>query len=112
MIKTTPMVIGLTSPAWNKSFELNIAGTGGSITNMMAMFSARNKVQPESHLMGNDRKLKLRAFISEHAHYSFETAANLLGIGTNNVIKVKADENGRLIPSELKKNKPIRPEPT
>ncbi|MDF1518208.1 MAG: pyridoxal-dependent decarboxylase, partial [Lutibacter sp.] len=47
--------------------------------------------------------LKLKAFVNEQAHYSFETAANILGIGAKNVIKVKSDKNGMLIPSELEK---------
>jgi len=77
--------------------------SGGSNANLVAMFSARNKILPEGQFIGYDRNLKLKAFVNEQAHYSFETAANVLGIGANNVIKVKADKNGRLIPAELEK---------
>ena len=75
--------------------------TGGSNANLMAMFSARNREFPEGRVNGYDRNLKLTAFVNEHAHYSFETAANVLGIGAKNVIKVKADDSGRMIPEEL-----------
>lgn len=75
--------------------------SGGSNANLVAMFSARNKILPESRFEGYDRTQKLVAFVNEQAHYSFETAANVLGIGAKNVIKVKADNNGKLIPSEL-----------
>jgi len=75
--------------------------SGGSNANLVAMFSARNKFLPESRFEGYDRNFKLIAFVNEQAHYSFETAANVLGIGAKNVIKVKSDENGMLIPSEL-----------
>ena len=75
--------------------------SGGSNGNLVAMFSARNRIQPHTRLEGYDRTHKLTAFVNEHAHYSFETAANLLGIGSKQVIKVKADQNGRLIPAAL-----------
>lgn len=77
--------------------------TGGSNANLVAMFSARNQVFPEGRLQGYDKELKLTAFVNQHAHYSFGTAANVLGIGTKNVIKVKADKEGKLIPEELEK---------
>lgn len=77
--------------------------SGGSNANLVAMFSARNRMAPESRFKGYDRNLKLTAFVNEHAHYSFDTAANVLGIGSENVIKVKADVEGRIIPAELEK---------
>ncbi|MBW6478014.1 MAG: PLP-dependent decarboxylase [Bacteroidales bacterium] len=77
--------------------------TGGSNGNLVAMFTARNRMLPESRFHGYDRTENLVAFINEQAHYSFETAANILGIGAKNVIKVKADHNGRMIPHELEK---------
>ena len=45
--------------------------------------------------------MKLRIFTNEQAHYSIETAANILGLGSDSVIKVKADDRGRMIPSVL-----------
>ncbi len=77
--------------------------SGGSNANLVAMFSARNKVLPEGRFIGYDRNIKLKVFVNEQAHYSFETASNVLGIGAKNVIKVKADKNGRLIPVELER---------
>lgn len=75
--------------------------SGGSNANLVAMLSARNKILPEGRAMGYDSSLKLKAFVNEQAHYSFDTAANILGIGANNVIRVKADKYGRIIPAEL-----------
>jgi glutamate/tyrosine decarboxylase-like PLP-dependent enzyme len=77
--------------------------SGGSNANLVAMFSARNRALPESRFEGYDRNMKLTVFVNEQAHYSFETAANVLGIGSKNVIKVKADANGRIIPEEFEK---------
>jgi glutamate/tyrosine decarboxylase-like PLP-dependent enzyme len=77
--------------------------SGGSNANLVAMFSARNRIFPDGRFEGYDSRLKLKAFINEHAHYSFETAANVLGIGAKNVVKVKADRTGKMIPGELEK---------
>ncbi len=75
--------------------------TGGSNGNLVAMFTARNRMLPESRSHGYDSKENLVAFVNEQAHYSFETAANLLGIGARNVIKVKTGPDGRMISNEL-----------
>nr|MBS0037081.1 hypothetical protein [Saprospiraceae bacterium] len=75
--------------------------TGGSNGNLLAMFSARNRVFPEGRFEGYDRTQKLVAFVNEQAHYSLDTAANLLGIGSKNVIRVKSDSKGRMDPVEL-----------
>jgi len=77
--------------------------SGGSNANLIAMFSARNRIFPEGRFQGYDRNLKLKAFVNEQAHYSFDTAANVLGIGAKNVIKVKADSNGRMVTAELER---------
>jgi len=77
--------------------------SGGSNANLIAMFSARNRISPDSRKEGYDRNEKLTAFVNENAHYSFGTAANVLGIGTKNVVKVKSDAEGRMIPAELEK---------
>ncbi len=70
--------------------------TGGSNANLIAMFSARNKACPEIKTKGACGCTKLAAFVSEQCHYSFDTAANLLGIGSDQVHKIPADENGRM----------------
>ena len=77
--------------------------TGGSNANLVAMFSARNRILPESRLEGYDRSEKLRIFVNERAHYSIETAANVLGFGSLSIIKIKSDNQGCIIPAELEK---------
>jgi glutamate/tyrosine decarboxylase-like PLP-dependent enzyme len=75
--------------------------TGGSNANLIGILCARNRAFPEVKTGGlcGDRKLML--FVSDQAHYSFLTAANVLGIGQDNVISVKTDVEGRMIPAEL-----------
>lgn len=78
-------------------------GTGGSNSNMIAMLSARNRLEQDVKNKGMYQLPALRAYVSDQAHYSHETAANLLGIGKHNLIKVKSDANGKMIPEELEK---------
>jgi len=70
--------------------------TGGSNANMMAMMSARNKMLPTVKNTGMQNTKILTAFVSNQSHYSFDTAANILGIGSNNVYKIDSDENGKM----------------
>lgn len=75
--------------------------TGSSNANLISLLVARNTLFPEIKSKGLSSLPKLCFFVSEHSHYSFEKAANVLGFGEDNVIKVRADENHRMIPSEL-----------
>lgn len=75
--------------------------SGGSNANLVAMFTARNQIAPATRFSGYDASLKLTAFINEQAHYSFETAANIIGIGAKSVIKVKSTEKGSICPIAL-----------
>ncbi|MFN3194742.1 MAG: pyridoxal phosphate-dependent decarboxylase family protein [Chlorobiota bacterium] len=75
--------------------------TGSSNANLVSLLVARNTIFPEIKNKGLSGLPELCFFVSEHAHYSFEKAANVLGFGEQNVIKVKADENHRIIPKDL-----------
>jgi len=75
--------------------------TGGSNSNLMAMFSARNRSLPEIKNTGLYGIPHLSAFVSQEAHYSFETAANLLGIGSASVYKIKTSKEGKMLPGDL-----------
>jgi glutamate/tyrosine decarboxylase-like PLP-dependent enzyme len=43
----------------------------------------------------------LVGFTSSHAHYSYEKAAHLTGLGTDNLVAVQADERGQMLPHAL-----------
>lgn len=75
--------------------------TGSSNANLISLLVARNTMFPEIKSKGLSSLPELCFFVSEHSHYSFEKAANVLGFGEDNVIKVKADKNHKMIPSEL-----------
>ncbi len=73
--------------------------TGGSNANMQAIHVARQLKFPEVKTVGNNSRA-LCLFVSEESHYSFEKAVNLMGIGTNNLIKIKT-KNGKMDPAHL-----------
>lgn len=62
---------------------------GGSISNMYSMVLARYNVYPDIKVKGNSGLPPLVCFCSEAAHYSIVKGAHWLGIGTENVYKVR-----------------------
>jgi len=75
--------------------------TGSSNANLISLLVARNTLFPDIKSKGLSSLPELCFFVSEHSHYSFEKAANVLGFGEENVIKVKADKDHKMIPAEL-----------
>jgi glutamate/tyrosine decarboxylase-like PLP-dependent enzyme len=74
--------------------------TGSSNANMIAMMCARNLHDPAVRMEGVGRGV-LAAFVSADAHYSMDRAANILGVGLNQLIKVPVDGHGRMDILEL-----------
>jgi len=74
--------------------------SGGSQANLIGMMMARHQACPDIKTKGYSPQ-KLVAFVSDQAHYSGQKAANVLGIGTENLIAVASDEHGRLCPAAL-----------
>ncbi len=69
--------------------------TGGTQANLVALLCARNKVLPLVKQQGLQQN-NLVFFISDQAHYSFISAANILGIGIDNLVRVPANEQGQM----------------
>lgn len=78
-----------------------ILSPGGSMSNMYAMVAARFRVIPDVKRTGLAGHAPLVAFTSEDAHYSIKKAVHWLGIGIDNLVLVKSDSRGRMIPEEL-----------
>lgn len=76
--------------------------TGGSNANLLAMLCARTYYSPNIRMTGFGHN-RYRIYVSEEAHYSFDKAANITGIGTQNLILVPANAKGEMIPAELEK---------
>ncbi|TGO09045.1 hypothetical protein BTUL_0181g00060 [Botrytis tulipae] len=77
-----------------------ISTQGGSASNTTSMIIARNTLFPGTKQNGNGNH-QFVLFTSAHGHYSLEKAAQMCGLGSNNVIPVPVDPQGRMIPSEL-----------
>jgi len=75
-----------------------IFSPGGSISNMYGMMLARHKRFPDLKSKGvyGHAASPLLIFTSEESHYSVSKGANWLGLGTDNVVKVKSDQQGRM----------------
>ncbi|DAC52921.1 MAG TPA: glutamate decarboxylase [Candidatus Poseidoniaceae archaeon] len=74
--------------------------TGGSNGNLLGMLCARQAKIPLSSHSGFDGT-KMVAFVSEECHYSFRIASNVIGIGHSNLIKVRCNEDGQMLPEAL-----------
>tara|TARA_B110000444_G_scaffold126707_1_gene119211 strand:- start:29392 stop:30825 length:1434 start_codon:yes stop_codon:yes gene_type:complete len=74
--------------------------TGGSNGNMLGMLCARQAMLPSSTQTGFNGQ-SMVAYVSSEAHYSVLMAANVIGIGHHNTIKVACDENGCMLASAL-----------
>lgn len=76
---------------------------GGSISNMHAMLLARQWKSAAVKTQGLFNGPKMLAYTSAESHYCFERAGLVLGLGTENVVKVPVDKNGVMIVSELER---------
>lgn len=76
--------------------------TGGSNANLLAMLCARTDFNPSIRQTGFGHN-RYRVYVSAEAHYSFDKAANITGIGAQNLILVPCDQQGQMIPEELEK---------
>ncbi|XP_037540409.1 cysteine sulfinic acid decarboxylase [Nematolebias whitei] len=74
---------------------------GGSTSNMYAMNLARYRLFPKVKSQGLWALPRLAIFTSPESHYSVKKGAAFLGFGTDNVILVKVDERGHMIPEDL-----------
>lgn len=79
-----------------------VSTQGGSASNTTSIIIARNILYPETKTTGNANH-NFILFTSAHGHYSLEKAAQMCGLGTENVWSVPIDAQGRMIPSELEK---------
>ncbi|KFY04903.1 hypothetical protein O988_00427 [Pseudogymnoascus sp. VKM F-3808] len=75
---------------------------GGSGSNLSALIIARNTLYPETKTDGNGT-YNFVIFTSAHGHYSFEKAAQMIGLGSRNLVPVPVDAVGAMIPSELER---------
>ena len=70
---------------------------GGSLANMSALILARNEKIPAIKKKGmSATKKQMTAYISDQGHYSMIKAADMIGIGRENVRIIKSDSHGKM----------------
>jgi glutamate decarboxylase len=79
-----------------------VSTQGGSASNTTSLIIARNTLFPETKTAGNGNH-QFVMFTSQHGHYSLEKAAQMVGLGTQHVISVPVDKQGRMVPAEFEK---------
>ncbi len=73
---------------------------GGSTATLYALQLARHRLRPDIKVSGATGE-QFTLFVSAAGHYAATKSAALLGLGTNAVVKVAADERGAMIPDAL-----------
>uniref|UniRef100_A0A8D3BBK7 Glutamate decarboxylase 1-like n=1 Tax=Scophthalmus maximus TaxID=52904 RepID=A0A8D3BBK7_SCOMX len=86
---------------WSDDEGDGIFCPGGTISNLYSILVARYHFYPEVKTKGMGALPRLALFTSEHSHYSVKKSAAVLGMGSENVVMVKCDERGKMIPAEL-----------
>lgn len=82
-------------------FEGHINDTA-SVSNLVALAAAREQATDGTvRTRGLNGGPQLRLYASEEAHSSVDKAALILGLGTDNIRKVAADRDFRMIPEAL-----------
>ncbi|KAI8992262.1 pyridoxal phosphate-dependent transferase [Pilobolus umbonatus] len=84
---------------------------GGSASNSLAMITARNTMYPMIKKEGylphpfNIKATygKLKIFTSVHSHYSIVKSVQLMGLGSDNIVKVPVDKSGRMSVRDLER---------
>ncbi|XP_033758274.1 glutamate decarboxylase 1-like [Pecten maximus] len=80
-----------------------IFAPGGAISNLYGMLVARHSKFPDIKTKGLVGKPQMIVFTSTHSHFSMKKSASLLGLGTEAVVYVDCDSNGRMLPEDLEK---------
>ena len=87
---------------WNEHECEGVTVPGGSAANFMALHCARQRRFPQYKTDGLPAGTSIKIFVSDDAHYSFKKACAVLGFGTNALVTVKIDEQGRMLTADLK----------
>ena len=81
---------------WDPAQSDGIMTGGGSLANLTAILTAKNWTFRKAWTEGLDQGTRPAILTSADSHYSIARAAGVLGIGTQNVIKVPLDPRRRM----------------
>ena len=72
---------------------------GGSMSNYMAVLMARDKYNPTARTKGVNNKMTL--YTSEASHYSVAKNASFIGVGRDQVRRIKTNDKGEMLAIDL-----------
>jgi glutamate decarboxylase len=99
----------------NSEHALGAFCSGGTIANVTALWTARNRLcAPDGEFKGIAREGLVRALqhldcrglavlVSQRGHYSLGKAVDLLGIGRDNLVRIETDDHNRINLAELRR---------
>ncbi len=90
---------------WTKGKFAGIGTHGGTLANVTALLAARNVRYQDGWKQGfaNSSKLKPAIMTSAESHYCIARACGILGIGTEQLIKVPVDKKRRMDTGEARR---------
>jgi glutamate/tyrosine decarboxylase-like PLP-dependent enzyme len=97
------IISNLTNKVWGEGYGDGVFTSGGSLSNMKAMFLARQRNLHHVKNSGLFHEKPVAFFISEQAHYSFVKGVNFMGFGTDSLIKIPSTKDARIDIEALKK---------
>lgn len=87
---------------WKENSFSMLTTSGGSLGNLTAILTARNKKYPDFWAKGSTQSKMLPAIaVNEASHYSINRAAGILGIGEEQIVKLPINEKGEIITSKI-----------
>lgn len=87
---------------WQQQEINGILTSGGAQANLTALLAARQHAT-DSNIWKNGiaSQRPLRILASEYSHYSISRAAGIMGLGTDTVIRIRTDQQGRMLPEDM-----------
>ncbi|MDZ4098678.1 MAG: pyridoxal-dependent decarboxylase, partial [Methylophilaceae bacterium] len=86
---------------WQNEQVNGVLTSGGAQANLTALLAARQHAQSDTWQHGVCQQRRMRIIASEHSHYSVSRAAGIMGLGTDAVIKIATDDQGRMLLPEI-----------
>lgn len=87
---------------WQSQGNNGVLTSGGAQANLTALLAARQHASDNlAWQQGVAAQGPLRILASEHSHYSISRAAGIMGLGTDAVIEIRTDAEGRMLPADI-----------
>ena len=97
------IVSNLTAKIWGKGQGDGVFTSGGSLSNINALFLARERYLKNSKQKGLFNEKPVSIFVSDQAHYSFTKGVNYLGFGLDSLVLIPSDNKAKIDVNYLNK---------